>query len=137
MIGEVQVSMRPSRKELLRVAQSHFLATAGESLEASVALAYFSRNLIERAGLSAEVVYNELLELAPAPSEPRVKALGGIARSGLGASARLVTAVWDEVHKDPTGGAVRAHRHNEQPRWAELAWPTALIGPWIFYKAGG
>jgi hypothetical protein len=129
--------MRPSRKELMRVAQSHFLASFGETLEASVALAWYGRNLVERAHFSPELVYNEILELAPAPTVARFKLLDRIAQPGLGRSARLVRAVWDDRHADPTAGAVRAHRHKESPRWAELAWPTALIGPWIFYKAGG
>ena len=128
--------MRPSDKELLRVAQSHLLAAYGETLEASVAVACYARNLIEHARLPLEIATNELLELAPALSEARYEALDKNLRRGFKASLRIVEDVWDDKHIDLTAGAVRAHRHNHAPRWAELSWPTALIGPWIFYKGG-
>lgn len=46
-----------------------------------------------------------------------------------------VSMVWDGVVADPTNGATRAHRHDEQPDWAEHCQATALIGPMLFFCA--
>jgi hypothetical protein len=130
------MSTRPSKKELAKVAEGHFLAGFGESLEAQEALAWLGRNLFERAGLPADIVCNELKELAPELSLERLESIDRSMRKGFEASKRLLFEVWESTAGDPTKGAVRAHRHNEAPRWAELLWPTALIGPWIFYRSG-
>jgi len=34
---------------------------------------------------------------------------------------------------DPTRGAVRYHRHDEEPLWARRLEPVALIGGYLFY----
>jgi hypothetical protein len=34
---------------------------------------------------------------------------------------------------DPTRGAVRYHRHDEEPHWARWLDPVALIGSYLFY----
>lgn len=45
-----------------------------------------------------------------------------------------VCLVWEGTVPDPTGGATRLHRHDRQPVWATAANPTALIGPFIFFR---
>lgn len=35
---------------------------------------------------------------------------------------------------DPTEGATHFHDHMTEPRWAEGATPTALIGSYLFYR---
>lgn len=35
---------------------------------------------------------------------------------------------------DPTFGAWRAHRHTESPSWSQGLYPTALVGPFLFYS---
>lgn len=41
--------------------------------------------------------------------------------------------VWNSDHEDPTHGALRFHRHDEFPQWAQSAKPLALIGSRFFY----
>lgn len=126
--------MRPNREQLLRIAASHWAACDGEDGEARLALAWLARNLIERERASPFDCGARLLGLAPE------SAFAGLmkkelCRAGIGRSLALLGEVFDGAHADPTGGAVRAHRHDENPAWAYRASPLALIGPWLFYRA--
>lgn len=43
--------------------------------------------------------------------------------------------VWNGDITDPTGGAVRCHRHDKMPEWARDLAPSALIGERMFYSS--
>lgn len=42
--------------------------------------------------------------------------------------------VWAGDLPDATGGATYCHRHDRAPGWAKHRAPTALIGPYLFYR---
>lgn len=42
--------------------------------------------------------------------------------------------VWAGDFPDATGGATSCHRHDRAPSWARHRAPTALIGPYLFYR---
>jgi hypothetical protein len=42
--------------------------------------------------------------------------------------------VWAGDLEDPTNGATSCHRHDAIRRWAKDRTPTALLGPFIFYR---
>jgi hypothetical protein len=42
--------------------------------------------------------------------------------------------VWAGDLPDQTGGATFCHRHDRAPAWAKKRAPTALIGPYLFYR---
>jgi hypothetical protein len=42
--------------------------------------------------------------------------------------------VWAGDLPDETGGATSCHRHDRAPAWAKHRSPTALIGPYLFYR---
>lgn len=45
-----------------------------------------------------------------------------------------VALVFDGLVPDPTHGASRVHRHDEEPSWANDCEATALIGPLLFFR---
>lgn len=127
--------MRPSREQLVRLAASHWAVGAGEAPDARLALGWYARNLAERVGLPPADCCARMLCLAAGSGLAEGLFEGAACRRGIADSLELLRAVWAGEHLDPTGGAVRAHRHEESPLWADGAWPTTLIGPWIFYRA--
>ncbi len=42
--------------------------------------------------------------------------------------------VWAGDLADQTGGAIACHRHDKSPRWARGRTPTALLGPFLFFR---
>jgi hypothetical protein len=42
--------------------------------------------------------------------------------------------VWAGDLDDPTNGATSCHRHDTIRKWARSRTPTALLGPFIFYR---
>ncbi len=48
-------------------------------------------------------------------------------------SLAIASQVWSGEEADPTVGAIRFHRHDDWPEWAENCQPVALIGNWFFY----
>lgn len=42
--------------------------------------------------------------------------------------------VWAGDLEDPTNGATACHRHDTIRKWAKDRTPTALLGPFIFYR---
>jgi hypothetical protein len=42
--------------------------------------------------------------------------------------------VWTGDLADQTGGAISCHRHDATKKWAKERVPTALLGPFIFYR---
>lgn len=42
--------------------------------------------------------------------------------------------VWTGDVEDQTCGATSCHRHDRAPGWAKSRAPTALIGPYLFYR---
>jgi len=51
-------------------------------------------------------------------------------------SLAIASQVWSGEEADPTVGAIRFHRHDDWPEWAENSEPVALIGNWFFYTQG-
>jgi hypothetical protein len=126
--------MRPTNKQLVRLALSHWASTWNESQEAQLALAFFARNLLNRTCLDDKVCCQRMLSLASGPM-PTLDMEDKVQLQGMGNSLKLLRLAFAGELADPTGGAIRAHRHDECPAWADRAWPTSLIGPWIFYRA--
>ncbi|NJM33354.1 MAG: hypothetical protein HC850_00205 [Rhodomicrobium sp.] len=42
--------------------------------------------------------------------------------------------VWAGDLDDETGGAIACHRHDKSPSWARSRTPTALLGPFLFFR---
>ena len=126
--------MRPTHKQLARLAVSHWASAWNEGREAQLALAFFAKNLFERIHLDPTDCCLRMLQLATDPKE-KFDREDAAELEAIGSSLKLLRAVFAGEHADPTGGAIRAHRHDENPFWADRAWPTSLIGPWIFYRA--
>jgi len=45
-----------------------------------------------------------------------------------------ISLVFDGLVPDPTNGASRVHRHDQEPCWANACEATALIGPLMFLR---
>lgn len=50
-------------------------------------------------------------------------------------SLSIVAGVFAGLYDDPTNGATRFHRHDHTPAWADGLQCTALLGPYIYYRA--
>ncbi len=116
--------------EMVQLAKSLWAIAADETEEAQLAVASFARNLATRGGAPPHKICAELARLRIGTArvrshfkEPRFWRL-----------VVLLHDVWAGERPDPTGGAVRVHRHDEEPDWARGASPSALIGPWLFYR---
>jgi hypothetical protein len=126
-------SMRLDANDMERLAKS-LLAVAGrETEESQVALAYLAHNQIA-CGLSVPESCSLMRALRGRPSGPRLDRLSFEDRTFCRAFA-ILCQVWAGDRIDLTSGATRAHRHDVTPRWAAHARATALIGPWMFYRA--
>lgn len=108
--------------------------TAGcEPVEGRIALAWLAHNMVSEAGLSVRESCRRIARLAMPTSS-----LSAIAKcqDACAFGVLLCQVCFGEL-ADPTHGATAAHRHTEQPDWANHRIPTALIGPWFFYRARG
>lgn len=67
---------------------------------------------------------------------PRQRTEGGAALSDREWSRIYAVSclVWAGELDDPTGGATSCHRHDLRKKWARDREPTALLGPYIFYR---
>ncbi len=57
------------------------------------------------------------------PAEPSLRSLA------------IVAGVFAGLYEDPTDGATRFHRHDRAPEWAAGLQCTALLGPYMYYRA--
>lgn len=126
--------MRPSQLDYAKLALFHWAASRHEAPEAQVALAHFAKNLFSFARLTSTECGMHLLALARSTADFS-DALGlGLCHMDTKPSLELLRAFFFSTGLDPTGGALRAHLHTENPAWADRSRPTSLIGPWIFYR---
>lgn len=120
---------------MARLARSIWAVAADEAEEPTGAVAWMARNLIERKGLCAETVCLRLQCLRAGPMSPPAESGIDFTNGRYCQVFATLCRVWSGDFSDPTNGATVAHRHDEEPDWADQAVATALIGPWIFYRA--
>lgn len=131
----VQCSCEPSQTEL-------------------IALAWALRNRAERLrqalGKGGELTAAEARELSRAlladmgiKAARRKRRANGNGDAGRARDSRTfqqalacVALVFDGLLPDPTKGASRVHRHDEEPGWADGYEATALIGALMFLRSG-
>jgi hypothetical protein len=127
--------MRLDAQEMIRIAQTLWSVAARESEETQVAVAWLAHNLIKREGLTVDESCMRLSGLwgnaVPRPAETCRE----FEDQDFCRAFAILCQVWAGDRSDPTAGATSAHRHDEEADWAETASATALIGPWIFYRA--
>lgn len=128
--------MKPTLLQIDQLAQTVGGLIAAEPAEAGHALAWLARNLVEAKGLSFSETCLSLedLGLRAAGARRRRADANHPCDPGFCRALSLVSGAWAGEGGDPTGGAVFAHRHDQNPIWARRAEPTALIGSWIFYR---
>jgi hypothetical protein len=139
----VPIARRPERGRstmavelgaMAKLACAVWAVAAEEAEEPTDAVAWMARNLIERQGLCAEAACLRLQGLRSGRAKPATEVGIDFTNTRYCRVFATLCRVWSGDFSDPTSGATLAHRHDEQPDWAERAVATALIGPWIFYR---
>ena len=123
--------------EMNRLVRSLWAVTSGEDEEAQVAVAWLARNQICEARVSVKESCTRLLALSGQGARPKPDGQSLDFRDASFCRAfAIACTVWAGDCADPTEGATLAHRHDEEaPAWTERVTGTALIGPWMFYRA--
>ena len=128
------LGMRLDANDMNRLAKCLWSVAAQEAEETQVAVAWLAHNLIKREGLSVEESCARV-RLLWSDGVPHLDACREFDDRKFCRAFAILCQVWAGDRGDPTAGATNAHRHDESPVWAETASATALIGPWIFYRA--
>ena len=113
------------------LASAVWACARNEPRETQVALAWLIRNRAERADGSLARASEQTL--ADCGQTPLGAAPDPFADPKFGQLIGVLSDVRLSAYGDPTKGAVRLHRHDSWPDWAEALIPTGLFGPWLFY----
>ncbi len=123
-------------EEIDQLARSLWAVAREEAEEAQIAVAWLARNQICDGRLTVRECCACLNALsARASYAAHLPPHDDFADASLCRAFAMTCLVWAGDRADPTEGATLAHRHDEAPAWADRAKGTALIGPWMFYRA--
>lgn len=133
----MQFSLAPS--DLDFCARTIAAMDDGQPEHVRASLAWLIRNRLNHAAVDAEtppcVAKTCKQILCEAVGRLRSRATPGFVSSPDWCRLYAVTCqVWAGDLPDTTGGATYCHRHDRAPAWAKRRAPTALIGPYLFYR---
>lgn len=122
-------------EEMNQLARSLWVVAGQEADEAQVAIAWLARNQIRGGGLTVGESCANLCGLSARGTQCAHPGRADFDDASFCRAFAVTCLVWAGERADPTEGATLAHRHDEAPAWTDNAKGTALIGPWLFYRA--
>lgn len=132
----MQLSLAPTELEFC--ARTIAAMDDGQPEHVRASLAWLIRNRLSVASEAGgqpcvEKTCKQILSEAVGRTAPRT-ALEFVSSPDLCRLYAVTYQVWAGDLPDATGGATCCHRHDRAPSWAKHRAPTALIGPYMFYR---